>query len=442
MSDSSYHSPPADGEDRNYRTYDGPFSHQATSRRAVVDANTRPGNRKQPQQKEAGTLKAPYLGDQSYQHHASHASVVPAANQKAAVGAGVASMRASYKDAAKAGISHGQAPAAQNQGGNAASLSSAAKIDAPGPAIDSSQGRQRHSMKAMPEDAGRRSSNERRQHVQEMGGQGGINAISGVSAVDQRQLLLMEDYDQLVATAGMAGASDTTIDYRALLRANLDFISFGEDPRGQANTQRARPTRKKNARADKKAKSSSTANKKAKPNRKSGNHEGRRGAVANQQKTDDTFLASADRTSTIHAKGVPHDRRATIKGIRKVNSGQARLATNQHNDPQGLAVCGFASVFTTAATSTRPVEASRATANQMDGGVVTNPLGQGQRQQSQQKVRFSGMESGHSSGAANGHHSYAYPSDQGQQERGGRAVLDETNRKDVSTNLRVLFWML
>lgn len=419
-----YPSPHADDEDRNYRsyTYGGPFPHQVTSRRAVVDANTRKGKRKEPQQKEAGTLKAPYLGDQSYRYHA---SVGPVANQEAMAGAGVAPEHASYCDAAKASTSHGQVPVAQHQGRNTASLSSAAKIDARGLAIDSSQGQQRHSMEAMPKHAGRSSSDDRRQHVQEVGGRG-FNALSDVSTVHQHHddLLPMYDYDNQVAAACMAGASDP-IDYRPdFLRADLDLASIG-----QVQMQRTRPTRKKTPRADKKTKPSTTANKRAKSSGGSGSHQGRRGTLPNQRKTIDPISSSVDGTSTSHADDVPQDRRAADKGVWKVNGDRARNSTDEHNDPHGWAACGFARISTTATTPTRATETSRATERQMDVGVITHRRGQGQqRQQFQQKKvrRFAAQESSHGSGAVNGHHNYRYahPSDEGQYEQSERAASD------------------
>ena len=401
--DSSYHFPLADGKDRNYIKYGGGNPRQAATfpRQATS------------QQKKAVTLKAPYLSDQSYQHSA---SVGPVAHQKAAAGTSVSSRHPSYCDAAKASISHGHVPRAQHQGRSAASFPSvAAKIDTRGPATDSSQGQQRHSMEAMRKDAGKSSSGERRRRVQEADGRGGTNAASGVGTIHQHHdlLRLLHDYDEEVAIACMAGASDPT-DYRPIfLRADLDLNSIA-DPQGQVQTQRIRPTSKETAPANKKAKSSSG----------SGFHQGRRGTVANQGKTIDPVLASVDDTSTSHANGVSQDRRAADKGVWKVDSDQARTMTNSHNDSQGLVACGFPRVSTIA--TTRASNAGSATANQIDVDIIANRPGQGQRQQSQQKkVRCAEKESSHGSGAVDGHHNCAYPSDQGQYKREERAASDE-----------------
>ena len=394
MRDSSHHSPPADGEDRNYCTYGGPFSRQATS-----------------QQKEAATLKAPYLSDQSFQHYA---SVGPVAHQKAAADTGVSSRHASYCDAAKDSTSHGHAPIAQHQGRSAASFPSVgAKLDTRGPAADSSQGQQRHSMEAMRKDAGKSSSGERRRRVQEADGRGGTNAASGVGTIHQHHdlLRLLHDYDEEVAIACMAGASEPT-DYRPCwLRAGLD-LNLIADPQGQVQTQRIRPTGTETAPANKKAKSSSG----------SGFHQGRRGTVANQGKTIDPVLASVDDTSISHADDVPQDRRAADKGVWKVDSDQARTMTNSHNDSQGLEACSFQRVSATA--TTRAAKASGAI-SQMGMDIIANRPGQGHRQQSQQKVRYAEKESSHSSGAVDWDHNCAYPSDQGQYKQEERAASDE-----------------
>ena len=411
MGDPSYSSSHADDEARNSRTYGGPFSHQATSR---------------------------------------HASAGSVANRKAALGTAVsAPERASYSDAAKASTSHGQVPVAQHQGRNAASLSSAAKIDARGLAIDSSQGQQRHSMEAMSKHAGRSSSDDRRQHVQEVGGRG-FNALSDVSTVhpDHDDLRPMYDYDNQVAAACMAGASDPSnpIDFRPdFLRPDLDLASIG-----QVQTQRTRPTRKKTPRADRKTKPSTTANKRAKSRGESGIHQGRRGTLPNQRDVIDPISASVDGTSTSHADDVPQDRKAADKVVWKGNGDQACNSTDQHNEPHPWAACGFARISTTATTPTRAAET---TAAQADVGIITHRRGQGQQRQHSQpkKVRFSEQESSHGSGAVNGHHNYRYahPSDEGQYEQSERAASDmaingcpRPSLKGVSTPfMRVLLWL-
>ena len=341
MSNSSYHSPSADGEGQNCIKYGKPFSRQAASRHSAMDVDVHSRSREQPQEKEASALKAPYCSDQSYRRYD---SVGPVANQKAVPVTGVSSRHTSHSAAAKASTSHSQVPVAQQQGRDTAPFPS-------GPAIGSSRGQQYQIMKGGAKEAdGSSSAVDWRQHGRSPRRRG-FDAISGVSTTHKRRDVDAIDrkggHERRVATAS------APMNYR-LAAPNADLASTSiDDPRAQVGMQKISPT------------NAGPAIKKARPNSKGifyQDSRGLQGAVAHHDKGHD--LVSVSAIDTGHVGGIFQDNCSVYKSLRVADREENhRLATTGHDAFQH-----HASRNSEGAATARAVEGNNTTHSYMDAG--------------------------------------------------------------------------